>query len=228
MIPSEHNRRFHLVLLGSPGAGKSTIAERLVQHLPLTHIASGQRLRAEATRNTPMSRKIKPLLEQGQLVPNSLINQLMREWLQDIPPDQGFLLDGYPRSSEQAQALDDLLVEVRRPLDRVISLELGLSAAIERLSGRRVCMGIADSFTLHISDEAAVQRCHERGGHLTQREDDKPEVIAERMRIYTEQTQPLLNYYARSGVLRTVDAHTTPADITAAVLRLLSDAHRQV
>jgi adenylate kinase len=228
MTLSEHNRRFHLVLLGSPGAGKSTIAERLVQHLPLTHIATGQRLRAEAERDTPMGHKIKPLLDQGHLVPTSLINQLVREWLQEVPPDQGFLLDGYPRSLEQAQALDDMLAELRRPLDRVINLELGLSAAIERLSGRRICAGSADSFTLHISDDAAVQRCREQGGHLVQRDDDKPEVIEERMRIYTEQTQPLLDHYARSGLLRTVDAQPAPADITAAILALLRDERRQV
>lgn len=211
----------NLVLIGPPGAGKSTIAKLLTQQVPLTIVATGKRLRAEVANATPIGLEIKPLVEQGHFAPDALINRLVRDWLARVPPDHGFLLDGYPRSISQATALGAILSDLNRRLDLVIALELSTAEAVRRLSGRRICQEGGEPFTLHISDAAAVRQCKERGGRLIQREDDQPEVINERFRVYTQETQPLLDFYAQQGVLHTVDAHGSPEEVTARVLLLL-------
>lgn len=213
-----------LVLIGPPGAGKSTLSDRLVQRLPLTVIATGERLRAEIRSGSPLGRQIEPLLEQGHFAPDEVMEQLLYAWLAEAPPEQGFLLDGYPRSLSQAHTLSRLLDTLQRPLTMVIALELSDAEVIRRLTGRRVCEGGGESFTLHIDDAAAVQRCHERGGRLVERDDDRPEIIAERLRVYARETEPLLALYRQRGLLRLVDAHGTPDDAAARVFTLLGQA----
>lgn len=211
----------HIILIGPPGSGKSTIAEHLMHYLAFTTISTGERLRAEVASGSQLGREVKDVLDQGHLVSDDLMNRLMHDWLTGLPPDQGFLLDGYPRSLSQAQALIAMLHAINRSLDAVIALEIGTDDIVQRLSGRRICEGGGEAFTLHISDTEAVQRCHERGGKLVQRDDDQPDVIQERLRAYHEETQPLLDFYAEQGLLRTVDAHDTPGAITTRVLTLL-------
>jgi adenylate kinase len=213
-----------MVLLGPPGAGKSTIADLLARHVPVDIIATGKLLRAEIAAGTAIGHQIEPLLEQGHFAPDELIDRLMHQWMRAIPADYGFILDGYPRSGAQAETLDKLLAEFNRPLDLIVSLTLSEQEAVRRLSGRRICEGGGEPFTLHIEDEIAVARCTARGGKLTTRDDDHPDVIVERMRVFDKETEPLLDFYADSGILHTVDAHGTPEAVVQRVLDLVRAA----
>jgi adenylate kinase len=216
-------RPLNIVLLGPPGAGKSTISEALALEHGLVTIATGQRLRAEIKARTALGREVTPYLERGDLAPDSLMDRLLRSALETLDPEQSFLLDGYPRTMPQAIGLAGTLADYKRALDLVIALEVGDEEAVRRLSGRRMCEGAGEPFPVHIDDLASIVRCQERGGRLTQRDDDRPEVVRQRLAVYHEQTQPLLDYYAEAGLLRRVDASRAPAEVARTVLRLIRE-----
>lgn len=218
--------RYHIVLIGPPGAGKSTVAGILVRQAPLDVIATGQRLRQEIAARSIIGRQIEGLLEQGHFAPDALMDRLMREWLAAVAPERGFILDGYPRTPRQTIALEGMLSDLRRPLDCAISLELSEAEAVRRLGGRRICRGGGEPFTLHIDDAAAVERCAARGGALEQRDDDKPEVIAERMRVYDRETEPLIAFYEARGLLCHVDASGAAEDVAERVIAAIRAVNR--
>jgi adenylate kinase len=182
-------------------------------------IATGKRLRQEIASRSLIGREIGPILEQGHFAPDTLMDRLMRSWLAEAPEGQGVLLDGFPRSVPQALALEVMLADIRRPLDAVISLEIGEDEAVRRLGGRRICVGGGgEPFTLHIDDAEAVERCRTRGGQLTQRDDDASEVVMERLRVYERETAPLIDFYRQRGILIPIDAYGPADQVVARVL----------
>ena len=211
----------NIVLLGPPGSGKSTIAEALIGERQLVSIATGQRLRAEIKGRTALGRAVQAYLDRGELAPDSLMDRLLRSCLEALDPQQGFLLDGYPRTIRQARGLVGMLADYQRELDAVIALNVGDDEVVRRLSGRRMCEGAGEPFPVHIDDLASLLRCQERGGRLVERADDRPEIVRQRLVVYHEQTQPLLEFYKDAGLLRRVDANGPPAEVARRALAAL-------
>jgi adenylate kinase len=216
----------NLILLGPPGAGKSTIAEALIAEHHLALIATGQRLRAEIEAQSLLGRSVAVYLERGDLLPDSLMDRLLRATLDSLDPERGFLLDGYPRTLHQAIGLVGLLADYRHVLSAVIALEVSDDEVVRRLSGRRICEGVGEPFPIHIDDLASVLRCRERGGRPVQRDDDRPEVVRQRLNVYHEQTMPLLAFYENEGLLLRIDAMGPPAEVVRRVTAALPLALR--
>lgn len=194
-----------LILVGPPGAGKGTQAEKIVAKHHVAHISTGDMLRANVRGGTELGKNAKAYMDAGKLVPDELIIAMMRDRLAQNDCADGFLLDGFPRTVAQAEALDGLLVEMGLSLDCVVLLEVPDQVVVERLCGRRGCKQCGAIYHVTFKPSAETNRCDLCGGELFQRDDDREEVIRQRLQVYQEQTAPLVDYYRAAGLLLSVN-----------------------
>ncbi len=193
-----------LLLLGPPGAGKGTQAKLLVERLGIPQISTGDMLRAAAKAGTPLGQEAKQYMDRGALVPDEVINQLVRERVQQPDCARGYILDGYPRTVAQAKSLREMLLALGLAVDHVLSLEVPVGELVERLAGRRTCRSCGAMYHVHFSPSKADGRCDACGGATYQRDDDREETVRRRLTVYAEQTAPLVSFYEARGLLRRV------------------------
>lgn len=199
-----------IVFLGAPGSGKGTQAQRLVRDYGLVQISTGDLLRAAVAAGTELGRQAKAAMDAGELVSDDIVLGMLRERLQQGDVGRGFILDGFPRNLAQARALDTLLAELRQPLDAVCLLKVDFDILMKRLTGRRTCSKTGKLLNIYFSPQAELDACKAAGGELIQRDDDNEETIANRLKVYREQTEPLVGYYQQAGLLKVVDGEGDP------------------
>jgi adenylate kinase len=198
-----------IVLLGAPGSGKGTQAQRLAERTGIPQISTGDLLRAAVTRGTELGIKAKAAMDEGRLVDDALVLGMIRERLAAPDTRAGFILDGFPRNLVQAAALDGLLAELKQPLDAVVQFEVDRAELVKRISGRRTCADCACVFNVLTSPPTGAAAICPRTGaphRLMQRADDNEATVAERLRVYEEKTRPLIAFYQSRGLLRAIDA----------------------
>ncbi|MFO1462666.1 MAG: adenylate kinase [bacterium] len=192
----------NLILLGAPGAGKGTQSKLLQEKWKIPQISTGDMLRAAKQAKTPLGLQAESYMNAGKLVPDEVVIGLIRERLAQPDTREGFILDGFPRTVAQAEALGALLKELNRSLGAVVNLAVPEAELVERLTGRRTCSKCGTGYHLHFSPPKREGVCDRCGGELIQREDDQEATIRKRLKVYEEQTSPLVDYYQRAGLLR--------------------------
>ncbi len=208
-----------LILLGAPGAGKGTQAEKIVEKFGIPAISTGNILRAAVKDGTEMGLKAKSFMDAGQLVPDEVVIGIIKDRLKEKDCEDGFILDGFPRTIPQAQALEDANIEI----DKVLDIEVADEAITKRMSGRRVCAKCANSYHIEYKKPAVDGVCDACGGELIQRKDDAPETVQARLAEYHEMTEPLKDFYEKLGKLVIVQGQEEVKDTTALVFAALED-----
>jgi adenylate kinase len=210
-----------LILVGPPGAGKGTQAVALAAHYKIPHISTGDIFRANLKNGTELGKQAQSYMDRGELVPDSVTNEMVKDRLGNSDVINGFLLDGFPRNTNQAQVLDAILSEKKMPLDAALELSIDNSEIIRRLSGRRTCRNCSATFHKDFEKPKVDGICDKCNGELYQREDDKVEVITRRLEIYSQQTEPIISYYKKAGILKNMSAVGDVPEITQKVIALL-------
>lgn len=208
-----------LILLGAPGAGKGTQAEKICEKLSIPAISTGNIIREALKNGTEMGLKAKSFIDAGQLVPDDVVIGIIKDRLAQNDCANGFILDGFPRTIPQAEALDEMGVEI----DKVIDIEVPDEKITERMSGRRVCKECGASYHLVYKKPEKEGVCNLCSGELVQRKDDHPDTVLDRLKVYHEQTEPLKDFYAKKGKLRIVEGQEKVEDTTAATFHALED-----
>jgi adenylate kinase len=211
----------NLILLGPPGVGKGTQAKLLIEKYAIPQISTGDILRAAVKEQTPMGIKAKAFMDAGGLVPDEVVIGIVEERLAKADCAKGFVLDGFPRTVPQADALSQVLAGLSRKVDHVISLAVDSAELIKRLTGRRSCPKCGAVFHVDFQPPKACGICDACGGELIQRDDDKEETVMKRLSVYNEQTAPLIDYYTGKGLLRAVDGLGTVEGIHSAIVGVI-------
>ncbi|ACJ32510.1 Adenylate kinase [Anoxybacillus flavithermus WK1] len=211
----------NLVLMGLPGAGKGTQAEKIVEKYKIPHISTGDMFRAAIKEGTELGLQAKSYMDRGDLVPDEVTIGIVRERLSKDDCQNGFLLDGFPRTVAQAEALETLLQQLDRSIDYVINIEVDKSILMERLTGRRICKECGATYHLVFNPPAQAGVCDKCGGELYQRADDNEATVANRLEVNMKQTQPLLDFYEAKGYLRNINGQQHIDQVFADICELL-------
>ena len=208
-----------LIFLGAPGAGKGTQAEIIAEKLNIPTVSTGNIIREALANGTEMGLKAKAFIEAGKLVPDDVVIGIIRERLAEEDCAGGFILDGFPRTIPQAEALDKMGIII----DKVVEIDVSDETVVNRMSGRRVCKACGASYHIQNKPSKVEGICDACGGELSIRKDDAPETVLDRLNVYHEQTEPLKDYYSQCGKLRTVDGTVSINEITESILKALED-----
>lgn len=195
----------NIILLGPPGAGKGTQAKRLIDRYGIPQISTGDMLRAAVAEKTPLGLEAKKYMDAGQLVPDSVVVGLVKERIQKEDCKKGYMLDGFPRNVSQAETLDKMLGELGQKIDHVICIEVPEDELIQRLTGRRTCRQCGAGYHVMFDPPKKEGVCDKCGGELYQRDDDNVQTVTSRLKVYKDQTEPLIAYYERQGKLRRIN-----------------------
>ncbi|HHQ1150258.1 TPA: adenylate kinase [Listeria innocua] len=211
-----------LVLMGLPGAGKGTQAEQIVEKYNIPHISTGDMFRAAMKNNTELGKKAKSFMDNGDLVPDEVTNGIVRERLAEDDAKNGFLLDGFPRTVEQAEELENILSDLGTELDAVINIEVDKDVLMKRLTGRWICRTCGKTYHEIYNPPKVLGKCDLDGGELYQREDDKKETVENRLNVNMKQTKPLLDFYSEKGKLHSINGEQDINDVFVDVEKILA------
>ncbi|MDH3532942.1 MAG: adenylate kinase [Gammaproteobacteria bacterium] len=210
-----------IVLLGAPGSGKGTQARKLMADKNIPQISTGDMLREAVAADTRFGRRAGAIMDAGNLVPDEIVLGIIRERLAQPDAAEGFILDGFPRTEQQALDLEDLLDELGTPLDAAVLLDVDFDILMKRLTGRRTCSLTGKLLNVYFSPQEDLDACTAAGGELIQREDDNEETICNRLEVYRQQTEPLIEFYGERRRLKTLDAQGTIEEVYAKMLEAL-------
>lgn len=210
-----------IIMLGAPGAGKGTQAKKIAAKYDIPHISTGDIFRANIKNGTELGNKAKTYMDQGLLVPDELVVDLVVDRVQQDDCKNGYVLDGFPRTIPQAEALDKALAALGDKVDYAIDVNVPDENIVRRMGGRRACVGCGATYHLVYAPTKTEGICDVCGKELILRDDDKPETVQKRLNVYHEQTQPLIDYYTTAGILKTVDGTVDINDVFAAIVEIL-------
>lgn len=210
-----------IIMLGAPGAGKGTQAKKLASKYGIPHISTGDIFRANIKNGTELGQKAKVYMDQGLLVPDELVVDLVVDRFKEADCEKGYVLDGFPRTIPQAKALDEALAKNNDAVEYAIDVDVPDSEIISRMAGRRACVGCGGTYHLVTIPPKKEGICDVCGGELILREDDKPETVEKRLKVYHEQTQPLIDYYQGKGILKSVDGTRDLEEVFADIVKIV-------
>jgi len=216
--------RFDLIILGPPGAGKGTQASGIVETYGIPHISTGDILRDAVKNQTALGLEAKKCMDRGELVPDEVVIGIVRDRLQEPDTEKGFLLDGFPRTIPQAEALDRMLAEIGRSVGKVVVILVDDEALIKRLTGRRICRDCQTPFHVIFNPPKVEGKCDRCGGQLYQRDDDTEATVRNRLEVYRRQTEPLIDYYDRQGIVARIDGDQAPEAVLADIKEAIGPA----
>ena len=210
-----------IIMLGAPGAGKGTQAKMIAEKYSIPHISTGDIFRANIKNGTELGKKAKTFIDAGQLVPDELVVDLVIDRFKEVDCKNGYVLDGFPRTIPQAEALDNALKAIGDKVDFAIDVEVPDENIVRRMGGRRACVGCGATYHVVYNPTKEEGTCDTCGGELIVRDDDKPETVLSRLEVYHNQTQPLIDYYKEQGILKSVDGTVDMKDVFKAIVEIL-------
>ena len=211
----------NIVFLGPPGAGKGTQAKRITEKYGIPQISTGDMFREHLSKGTELGKKAKEYMEKGQLVPDEIVLSMVEERLKQADCERGFILDGFPRTVAQAEALDEMLAKWGKKIDYAIAIEVPDEVLVERLTGRRTCKKCGMMYHIKFKPPKEENKCDVCGGELYQRPDDNEETVRNRLKVYYESTAPLIEYYEKKGVLHRIDGQGSIEEIFERIVKVL-------